>query len=332
MKFIDPRKISAILRTLRTAERPLGGTRLARELRALGLDLQPRTLRLYLERLERDGLVQQTGHLGRVLTPLGVARLKETPIIDRLGMSAARADALAYRSTYRLGSAAGTVVYNATRLEVRHARAALDEMHAVFRSGLGMGRFLASYRAGERFGQNHVPEGQVLFATICSITLNGVLLHEGIPVTLRFGGVLEVKDYRPVRFTDVMYYDGTSLDPLAVFIRGGLTSVAQAARTGAGRIGASFREVPSAALNDIERIAKRLDRVGLNGILTIGRPNQPLLDFPVAEGRTGVVVAGGLNPFAALVEAGIPTETSAMDDVVPLESFRPYDAVQPVSM
>jgi repressor of nif and glnA expression len=44
----------------------------------------------------------------------------------------------------------------------------------------------------------------------------------------------------------------------------------------------------------------------------VGKPNQPLLDIPVMEGRAGIIVAGGLNPLAAVEESGIRTENLAM--------------------
>jgi repressor of nif and glnA expression len=36
------------------------------------------------------------------------------------------------------------------------------------------------------------------------------------------------------------------------------------------------------------------------------------MEVPVGRGRTGIVVAGGLNPVAAAEEAGIATELKAM--------------------
>jgi repressor of nif and glnA expression len=46
--------------------------------------------------------------------------------------------------------------------------------------------------------------------------------------------------------------------------------------------------------------------------MTIGNPNQPLLEMPVGLDRAGMVIVGGLNPIAALEEAGITTVTKAM--------------------
>lgn len=78
------------------------------------------------------------------------------------------------------------------------------------------------------------------------------------------------------------------------------------------RIGTNFSEVPLAAISFVVKMRKKQDTIGLGGILLVGRPGQPLLDIPVAEGRAGMVVAGGLNPLAAIGETGISTENIAM--------------------
>jgi len=42
----------------------------------------------------------------------------------------------------------------------------------------------------------------------------------------------------------MIHYDGTSIDPLEVFIRSGMTGYLGAVREGNGLIGASYREIP----------------------------------------------------------------------------------------
>jgi repressor of nif and glnA expression len=74
----------------------------------------------------------------------------------------------------------------------------------------------------------------------------------------------------------------------------------------------------------VERIRKRLDSIGLGGIMLIGKPSRPLLDIPVSEGRVGMIVAGGLNPVAAIEESGIATENVAMDSLIEFERLVPY--------
>ena len=87
-------------------------------------------------------------------------------------------------------------------------------MSKVFAAGYAMGKLIALLEPGEQVGQMAVPEGSVGIATVCSITVNGVLVAHGIPTNSRFGGLLELRDHKPTRFAEFINYDGTTLDPL----------------------------------------------------------------------------------------------------------------------
>lgn len=84
-----------------------------------------------------------------------------------------------------------------------------------------------------------------------------------------------------------------------------MTSVSEAVQTGRGRIGASFREIPAVALPQVRRLVRQLESIGLGAVLMVGRPNQPLLDIPVVEGRAGIqtenLAMGALYDFSRLV-------------------------------
>ena len=56
----------------------------------------------------------------------------------------------------------------------------------------------------------------------------------------------------------------------------------------------------------------------------IGKPGHHLLDIPVSEGQVGMIVAGGLNPLAALEKAGITTENIAMRKLFEFEQLIPF--------
>jgi repressor of nif and glnA expression len=60
----------------------------------------------------------------------------------------------------------------------------------------------------------------------------------------------------------------------------------------------------------------------------IGKPNQPLLDIPVARGRTGIIVMAGLNPLAAVEEVGIKTTNWAMKTMLDFERLVPYEKLR----
>ena len=155
------------------------------------------------------------------------------------------------------------------------------------------------------------------------VTLNGCCSTPHSTVS-RFGGVLEFHQGQPSRYRlDLLWH----LSDLEIFIKGRLTSVREAARTGHGRIGASFREIPSAALSEMSPILRQLKEIGLGGVLLLGKPNQPLLEFPVEEGRTGLIVSGGLNPISAIEEAGIPTVNHALCTLLEFDKMIHYKEV-----
>jgi repressor of nif and glnA expression len=317
----------AILRVLHEADRPLGGTKIAEELAVAGVDLSERTVRLYLSQADAEGLTENLGRRGRRLTPKGREEAAAGLAVDKVGFIAARVEGLCYRMDFRLTRAQGDVILNVSTFDVAQFGRACREICRVFEAGLGMGRFLAVGGPGAEIGDFQVPDGQVAVGTVCSVSLNAVLLKTGIATSSLFGGLLEIQDGRPHRFTQIIHYAGSTIDPLEIFIKGHMTTVREASLTGHGAIGASFREIPAAAVKDARRTLSRMERIGLGGPLVVGRPGQPLLDVPVAEGRTGLVVAGGLNPLAAVEEIGIPTRNIALHTLYPFQRLIPYTAL-----
>lgn len=323
MSLDSQRKIAAILRILGEAGRPLGSTKIARDLRAAGFDLRQRMVRNYLEATDRAGLTVNLGRRGREITPRGQEELASAVVIDKVGFIDARADELAYRMSLNVSRASGTVIVNLSTVPAARLAEARAIVAEVIRAGLGMGSYGAEAPAGGDLSGWRVPEGQAALATVCSITLNGVLYAAGVPVSSRFGGLLEMRRREPVRFTHIIHYGGTTLDPLEIFIKARMTSVLEAARTGSGILGASFREVPASSLADTQRIVQQLARAGLVGLVIVGDPNRPLLDIPVGHGRAGLVVAAGLNALAAVQEAGIPTENQALARLCDFSRLKP---------
>ena len=297
---------TAILRVLHDGGGPAGASRITERLSAMGIVARPRTIRFYLMQLDKEGMTRFVSRrLGREITDRGREELAHANVLDKVGFVAAKVDTLGYSMSFsnRLGK--GSIVTNVALIDKRVMSIAFKEMVRVFESGFAMGRKVAVAQAGESLGDVVVPEGHVGIGTVCSVTVNGIFLQESIPVTSRFGGLLEVRGGEPVRFVELIEYSGTTLDPLEAYIRAGMTQVRQCALTGEGLVGASFREVPSVAVRESERVRAEMERHGLSGILALGRPNRPLLDIPVAEGRAGMIVIGGLNPVAAVHEAGV---------------------------
>lgn len=323
MRNETEKTLVAILKMLQEAQRPVGASQIALGLPSMGLDLSPRTVRLYLAELDRRGLTRLVSRRrGRTLTERGREELAKGNVIEKVGIVSSRIDSLAYRMTYRLGNPAGSVITNICLISSADLILAINETKPVFLSSLAMSSRVFIAGAGESIGSMKVPADSVALGTVCSITLNGILLHEGIPVVSRFGGLLEMRDWKPMRFIELIEYRGSTLDPFEVFIRADMTRVRSVAAGGSGIVCASFREIPAVAANDVAAISKRMSRHGLGGILAVGRPNQPLFDIPVSDGHCGMVVMGGLNPMAAISEAGIKVRIRSLAELKDYSLFR----------
>lgn len=310
------RKTLAILRLLDLAGEPLGSSRLATELAASGIDLTERAVRYYLKRLDEQGFTESLGRQGRRLTEAGRRELADARVSDKVGLVISRLEQLAYETTFDLATRQGKVVLNISLVPEESLARALQIMRPVFLSRLCTSDLVILYEAGESIGDLLIPPGLVGIGTVCSVTINGILLNYGISMVSEFGGLLEMSAQEPVRFTDVIHYSGTSLDPLEIFIKGKMTSVTQAARGETGKVGAGFRLLPATALRRFQQLSDEMAGIGLGGVAAIGRSSQPLLDMPVPLDRAAVILYAGLNPGAAVEEAGIQTTNKAMTALV----------------
>jgi len=311
------RKIVAILSVLANAGRPMGSITISQRLAQKGIDLRERMIRYYLELTDKQGLTENLHRRGRIITDKGLKELDIAVVIDKVGFINSRIDELAYQMNFNETDMSGTVILNMSTVETDDPEQIIKLTTDIMAVNLGMGSFLQITQAGQTVqgSPEKVPKNNIIIGTICSITINGILLRHGIHMTTRFGGLLDLSEGRPFRFSQIINYDGTTIDPLEIFIKGKMTSVIQAARTGTGSIGASFREISIAALPDTTAIIKRLEKIGLGGVLMIGRPNQPLLDIPVSTGCIGLIVAGGLNPIAAIEETGLATVSHSLHNL-----------------
>lgn len=317
------RKLLAMLRVLADSGEPIGARAIASKLNEEGIDLSERTVRYHLRLMDERGLTRNLGEQGRLITDRGREEIENAGVSDRLGFVISKIDSLAYQSSFDMDTKQGQIILNISYIPERHFPEALTIMRDVFRAGFCMSELVIVRRAGEMVDDVRVPEGMVGFGTVCTVTVNGVLLKRGIPVESKYAGLLEVYRDKPLRFTHLVSYAGTTADPTELFIGSRMTSVKEASLVGRGRILASFREVPAAAEDDLHRALDQYKRNGLGGILAVGRPSQPLLSVPVAMDRIGLAVVAGLTPVAALAESGIQAENKAMSALVEFSELKP---------
>ncbi len=324
MREKTEKKLLAILRLLNEFEEPMGSANITERMIAMGYDANERTVRWYLTQLDKKGLTKKDGRRGRRITALGLKEIETARVIEKVGFLAAKIDQMTYGMDFDLSKERGSVVLNVSFIDKSALKQVAPLVTKVFKAGYSMGTLMALLGPGEKIGEVVVPDKMVGIGTVCSITLNGVLLSQGIPTNSRFGGLLELHDGEPSRFVEIITYEGTSIDPLEIFIRSGMTDYVGATKSGNGRIGVGFREVPANARDRVIDLAHRLEKVGLGGFMTIGWPGQPLLEVPVSEGRVGAIVIGGLNPAAILEEKAIKVHSRALAGLVEYESLFPY--------
>ena len=318
------RQIISILRILSESSEPLGSTVIARKLEHEGIFLSERGVRYHLRIADIRGYTQPLGRDGRMITPEGRQEVKEALATQQLGFVREKLETLAYETTFNPEKRAGQLSINTSLIKKAEFKRALTAMKDAFKAGICVSELVATASEGEKLGSVVIPRGYIGLATVCSVVINGVLLRAGIPCDYRFGGVLQVRNSEPRRFVAIIEYAGTSLDPSELFIRSGMTSVGETARTGNGKILGVFRTVPAPTRVVAEREIALLKEAGIGGVYYLGNTSEPLCQIPVAINRLGVVQLSGLNPVAAACEAGIEIENvaeSGLIDYAQLQSF-----------
>jgi len=322
----------AVLSILKVLDRQtdiIGSREISRQLKAYGVELTERTVRYHLRILDERGYTRVFGKEGRLITPAGRDELSKSQVHGKVGFVISKIDALSFQTSFAVEKGAGTVILNISQVPESSLGDALRIMAPFFPSQYVMSERIIIGKGGDSIGDYIVPEGRAAVGTVCSITVNGVFLKAGIPVTSRFGGVVEIKTGIPTRFLSLISYEGSSIDPLEIFIKSKMTNVSSAVKEGNGKILASFREIPAVCLEEAKRVSRSLNDLKLGGIMLIGKPNRPLLEIPVGMDKVGIVIVGGLNAIAAVEEAGIPTESSAMSALIQYDKLERFsDAIR----
>lgn len=310
------RKITEMLRIISRSDAPVGARVVARELEKAGIFIGERAVRYYLRVLDGRGWTKNHGYLGRTLTQKGREELENIAVYDRVGFVISKIETLAYSTTYNPDTNEGEIIVNLSYIDKNRFEKAMKIIKSVFNAGLMVAPYVKIFEEGEELEGAVVPRGKVGIATVCSITIDGVLLKASVPTVPRFGGIVQVVGGKAARFTDLIGYELSSLDPLEVFLARGMTSVNEVVNRGSGKILVNFREIPSIAKMRAEGVFEKLAGAGFGAVLEIGEVNRPLLSVPVGKGRVGVAIVGGVNAMAAVEEKGIKTETRAISTLI----------------
>ena len=315
------RKILSILKVLSESSEPLGSITIARELEKRGLSLSERAVRYHLKITDERGYTQPLGIDGRMITSRGLEELRIALAPDQIGFILEKLELLAFRTTFNPESRTGQIPINTSLFDKDDFPRAMAVMKDAFKAGLCVSELVATASEGQKLGDVVIPKGKIGLATVCGVVINGVLLKRGVPMESKFGGVLEIRDSKPRRFVAIINYGGTSLDPSEQYIRAGMTSVGEVAKTGNGRILANFREIPAPARSIVEETISKLKVGGINGVFALGNTSESICQIAVGMNRVGMVLLGGLNPVAMAVESGIKVQNVAESGLIDFQQL-----------
>ena len=322
------RKELAIMKILSEAQEPLGARIIANHLKSSGFELGERAVRYHLQLLDERGLTHLIGRRdGRILTEKGGEEVKSALVKDKVGFAISKIETLAFRTSFDSEKCVGTIPVNVSFFPKEQFNRAISIMKPVFKAGCCVSDLVAVASEGEQLGEVTIPQGRIGLATVCSIIYNGALLKAGIPLDSRFGGILQLRNHEPLRFVELIDYTGCSLDPSTIFIKARMTSVREVARTGDGKLLGNFREIPAICRPIAEEVVENLKRAGFHGLVAMGETSETVCEMPVELNKVGLVLIGGLNPVAAVEEAGINAENLAMSTIIEYRNLIKFQEV-----
>jgi repressor of nif and glnA expression len=319
------RKIAAILKVLSDSEKPIGGRTISRRLQEQGINLGERAVRYHLKIMDERGFTKCTDHRdGRTITGPGLEELRSSLVLDKISFLTSKIELLSYLTTFNTDTGKGDVPVDISIFRKKDFSKALTVMEKVFKAGIATSTLVGLVQGGERLGDSVIPRDEIGFATICNVVVSGVLLKSGIPLDSIFGGLLELRENEPIRFVDLIEYDGSTIDPSEIFMASEMTSVLEAATRGNGKILASYHEIPVLSKAETEIISDKLKKSDLYNKVITGKVNENICEIPVRSSKIGLVLYGGLNPVAAVEEAGIKAICKSMGGVINSQKLRSF--------
>ncbi len=310
------RKLVEILRIIKESKSAIGARLIADRLNERGYQIGERGVRYHLRVLDERGFTRKQGYEGRVLTLSGLKELERALVSDRLGFVIITIEKMMYNTTFDQNTRKGNIVVNTSIIDLDHFDPVMEIIEEVNRSGYTVSPYIGLIE--ESTPEVRIPAGKIGIATICSITIDGILLKNGIPVNTKYGGLIEIKNRKPYKFTDLIAYRATTIDPMKIFLSRKMTSITSAIRDGNGKVLASIREIPLSAEKDVEEILKTVEKAGIDGL--IESDEEVLLQ--TTSNRAIIPIYAGINAVGAVKEEGIPIINHPVSQLMKFEDMK----------
>lgn len=211
----------------------------------------------------------------------------------------------------------GKIITNTSLVRKERLSETIHIFYDTIQSGLAVSPMIRLEEAGS----------MMRIRTACSLTICGVLLKAGIPVRPKGGGIIEVVRREPTRFTEMLMYWATTIDPIDILTAQGLTDIMGMIRTGNGRILGNLQEAPMLARERIEEVLDQMASAEFTGVLELGEPNINVLGVSVERDRLGIALVGGTNLVAAARECGIDVEHESISGLTEISEMKHIESL-----
>ncbi|MGL6297800.1 MAG: NrpR regulatory domain-containing protein [Methanobacteriaceae archaeon] len=344
-------KIIEILRILKEVEKPVGAKVIADELNKKGYNLGERAVRYHMQILDEKGFTERVGYAGRKITSSGLSELDKGLAYDQVDFIFSKFEENIYQTSLKINEinhahnnknrleapnfkASGNIIVNESRIILNNkdsnkrrkiANETLEIIQNISNSRYTVSPLVNIVKNKEE--SNSTNKTILNIKTICSTTIDGVLLNNGIATNPLYGGLIKVVNGKASHFTQLISYKKTSLTPLDAFIAENMTSVFNVAKTGNGIIPGNIRLIPANAREDALKIFDNLEKVGIKGIIETGKPGESVLGVPVQDNMVGIAIIGGISPLCAVQEANYNVDIQLGEKILNFNELKDIDTI-----
>lgn len=208
-------------------------------------------------------------------------------------------------------SATGNVISNISYVSKEYVDDAIEVLNNLYKNN-------SEFCIGDKYNLVDETKDKVGIATICSLTIGGILTNYGINSTPIYSGLLDIyKKNR--RFIELISYKGSSVDPHEIFIKKGMHDVTGSI-SGSGKILASVHSVPYVSRDATKEIFNLMGETGFS-VLKLGQTSEYMYNAKIEKYHFGYVVSGGLNPIAVIKENEIPVNVKSIEKIMDYSNF-----------